>query len=76
MPPLPVVSGARAVKAFVLLGWRIDRRESSHVTLVKDGLPVALSIPQHRELGRGLLRGLIRTAGITVEDFVHASHNC
>lgn len=29
-----------------------------------------LSIPDHGELDRGLLRGLIRAAGITVEEFV------
>lgn len=29
-----------------------------------------LSIPDHRELDRSLLRTLIRDAGITVEEFV------
>jgi len=29
-----------------------------------------LSIPQHRELDRGLLRALIRNAGMSVDDFV------
>ncbi len=29
-----------------------------------------LSIPKHKELGRGLLRGLIRDAGLTIEDFI------
>jgi hypothetical protein len=38
--------------------------------LAKAGLPVNLSIPDHRELDRGLLRGLIRDAGLTVEEFV------
>ena len=28
-----------------------------------------LSIPNHKELGRGLLRGLIRDAGLAVEEF-------
>jgi len=30
-----------------------------------------LSIPDHRELDRGTLRGLIKGAGITVEEFVN-----
>jgi len=34
------------------------------------GPPVNLSIPDHRELDRGLLRGLIRDAGMTVEQFI------
>ena len=29
-----------------------------------------LSVPDHKELDRGTLRGLIRGAGITVEEFV------
>ncbi|MEK7587971.1 MAG: type II toxin-antitoxin system HicA family toxin [Patescibacteria group bacterium] len=29
-----------------------------------------LSVPNHKELDRGLLRALIRDAGITVEEFV------
>jgi len=34
------------------------------------GSPVTLSIPLHRELKKGLLRALIRDAGMTVEEFV------
>ena len=29
-----------------------------------------LSVPRHRELSRGLLRALIRDAGLTREDFL------
>jgi hypothetical protein len=38
--------------------------------LVKPGQRANLSIPDHRELDRGLLRGLIRDAGLTVEQFL------
>ena len=38
--------------------------------LVKVGVSVNLSVPDHRELDRGLLRGLIRDAGMTVERFI------
>ena len=33
------------------------------------GVSVVLSIPDHRELKRGTLRGLIRKAGLNVEGF-------
>ena len=36
------------------------------------GSVVSLSIPDHRELDRGLLRSLIRDAALTVEEFVAA----
>jgi hypothetical protein len=38
--------------------------------LTNQGVAANLSIPDHRELDRGLLRGLIRDAGMTVEEFV------
>jgi hypothetical protein len=37
--------------------------------MVKAGSPLVLTVPLHRQLDRGLLRGLIRKAGITVADF-------
>jgi predicted RNA binding protein YcfA (HicA-like mRNA interferase family) len=38
--------------------------------LVKDGVRVTLSIPDHRELDTGLLRGLIRDAGLSIDAFL------
>ena len=36
---------------------------------VKPDYPYTLSIPQHRELGVGLLKKLIKQAELTVEEF-------
>ncbi|RLI78957.1 hypothetical protein DRP05_05730, partial [Archaeoglobales archaeon] len=41
----------------------------SHVILRKEGSPVTLSIPLHRELKKGLLRALIRDAD-SFEEFL------
>lgn len=70
MPKLPVISGREARAAFEKLGWQFNRQRGSHMILVKAGLPVNLSIPDHRELDRGLLRALIRDAGIDLDDFM------
>lgn len=70
MTRLPVCSGAEAVAAFQRAGWRRERQRGSHVTLTKAGVPVVLTVPLHDELGPGLLRALIRKAGLTVEEFV------
>ena len=72
MAKLPTVSGLAAAKAFVHLGWRINRQHGSHLILEKPGSEVRLSIPQRAELKRGLLRQLIKDAGITVDDFSRA----
>jgi predicted RNA binding protein YcfA (HicA-like mRNA interferase family) len=69
MPPLPVISGAQAAKAFSRAGWRFDRQKGSHAILIKPGHIASLSIPQHRELAPGTLRSLIRASGMTVDEF-------
>ena len=70
MARLPVISGADAIKAFHGAGWRAARQSGSHVVMVKEGEDVTLSIPLRRELKRGLLRALIRDAGMSVDEFV------
>ena len=69
MPKLPVISGSEVVKAFQRAGWRVDRQRGSHVVLVKPGHIASISVPQHREVAPGTLRALIRTSGMTVEEF-------
>ena len=69
MSRLPVISGREAAKAFQKDGWTLVRWRGSHMILIKEGKKATLSIPDHRELGRGLLRALIRDAYLTVEAF-------
>lgn len=38
--------------------------------MIKPGVRVNLSIPQHRELSVGTLRALVRNAGLTVDEFL------
>ncbi len=66
---LPVCSGAAAVRAFIKAGWVVDRQRGSHLMLKKVGSSVVLSVPQHRQLGKGLLRSLIADSGLTVPEF-------
>lgn len=70
MPPLPVISGFKAVKAFQKAGWKIVRQRGSHIILVKKGMITTLSVPNHKTLDRGTLRSLIRKAEMTVEEFL------
>jgi predicted RNA binding protein YcfA (HicA-like mRNA interferase family) len=64
------ISGKEAARAFQKAGWQPLGQVGSHLVLVKPGVRVNLSIPQHRELSVGTLRALIRAAGLTVEDFL------
>jgi len=67
---LPVVSGREAAKAFQKAGWQVLGQVGSHLVMVKPGVRVNLSIPQHKELSVGTLRTLVRHAGLTVEEFL------
>jgi len=50
-------------------GWSVARQAGSHVMMVKPHYLYTLSIPQHKELGVGLVQKPIKQAGITVEQF-------
>jgi predicted RNA binding protein YcfA (HicA-like mRNA interferase family) len=45
------------------------RQRGSHVSLHKPEIRELLTIPLHTTLDRGLLRSLIRKAGLSVEEF-------
>jgi predicted RNA binding protein YcfA (HicA-like mRNA interferase family) len=72
MPRLPVLSGREVVRVFELLGWEVARQSGSHIILVKEGHIATLSVPDHREVAKGTLRSLIRTADLTVAEFCAA----
>jgi predicted RNA binding protein YcfA (HicA-like mRNA interferase family) len=72
MPSLPVVSGREVVKALEGLGWTVVRQSSSHIIMTHPDHTVTLSVPDHKEVAKGTLRSLIRTAGLTVAEFVAA----
>jgi len=63
------MSGKEAVKIFSKFGYSVAHQTGSHIILFHETQPT-LSIPNHKELAPGLLRGLIRKSGLTIEDFM------
>jgi predicted RNA binding protein YcfA (HicA-like mRNA interferase family) len=72
MPQLPVLNGRKVQRAFERLGWVKARQTGSHIIMTKDGEMVSLSIPNHNPVAKGTLRSLIRSAGLTVDEFAKA----
>ncbi len=71
MPKLPVISGMEAVKALSKIGYEVDHQTGSHVILRQNKYPHRrLTVPNHKEIAKGTLRGLIKQAGLTVEEFI------
>jgi len=73
MPSLPVLSGPEVVKVFESFGWQMARQSGSHIIMVKEGQATTLSIPNHKAVAKGTLRSLIRSANLTVAEFVAAA---
>jgi predicted RNA binding protein YcfA (HicA-like mRNA interferase family) len=72
MAKLPSVGYRKVVKAFQYFDWQVVRQASSHVIMVQEGKVATLSVPAHNPVAKGTLRSLIRSAGLTVEEFVNA----
>ena len=73
MPQPPTISGREAVRTFETFGWNAVRQKGSHIAMTKPGEIATLSIPDHKEVAKGTLRGLIRAAGLTIEQFIQAT---
>jgi len=70
---LSQLEGLRVVRALVALGWAVDRVNGSHHVLTAAGM-ATLSIPVHkgRTMKLGTIRGLLKAAGISEEQFLAA----
>ncbi len=66
---MPVLSGKEVARIFEKLGWEAVRQKGSHIIMVKNDESVTLSVPNHKEIAKGTLRSLIRSAGLTVSEF-------
>ncbi|HUV88753.1 MAG TPA: type II toxin-antitoxin system HicA family toxin [Anaerolineae bacterium] len=72
MPKLQRVSGEEAIRALERLGFVRIRQQGSHMVLKKktpEG-EVGCVVPLHRELAIGTLRGILRQARVTPEEFM------
>ncbi|QBD80959.1 type II toxin-antitoxin system HicA family toxin [Ktedonosporobacter rubrisoli] len=73
MPPkLRRVSGEEAISVLKRLGFTPVRQRGSHVILKKQiaGSESGCVVPLHKELAIGTLRGILRQADVTPEEFM------
>jgi len=70
MPKLPRVSGAEVVKALGRLGFAVARQRGSHIVMRRGSSGCV--VPNHRELKTGTLAGVLKQAGVSVDDFIEA----
>jgi predicted RNA binding protein YcfA (HicA-like mRNA interferase family) len=72
MPKLRRVSGQEAIRALERLGFMQVRQRGSHVVLKRQTPEgdVGCVVPLHRELAIGTLRGILKQARVTPEEFM------
>lgn len=71
---LPAIDARQLLSALRKIGYTQVRQRGSHVQIMRtkaDGTVSEFPVPLHsgRILKKGLLRGIIRLAGLSVEDF-------
>jgi predicted RNA binding protein YcfA (HicA-like mRNA interferase family) len=66
----PVLSGKKIVKAFEKAAFYRVRQKGSHIKIRNDARQITLIIPDHKEVDRWTLKGIIRDADLTVEEFI------
>ena len=70
MPKLPVVSGKECCKALGHLGFEDARQRGSHLVMRRG--ESGCVIPMHAEIKTGTLCGILKQAGVSVEEFTKA----
>jgi predicted RNA binding protein YcfA (HicA-like mRNA interferase family) len=66
MPKLPGVNHQHAIRALEKAGFRIVR-QGKH-TVMSDGVRL-LTIPRHNPVNAFTMGGIVRDAGLTIEEF-------
>ena len=67
MPRLPGVHHQRAIRALQRAGFHVSRQGGKH-TVMSDGARF-LTIPRHDPIDAYTMAGIIRDAGLTIEEF-------
>lgn len=70
MPKLPVVSAKKVIALLKKKGFEIDHISGSHYVLYNRISKKRVTVPFHaKDLPKGTLMSIIRSAGLTKEDF-------
>ena len=71
MPPLPLVNPRQLIAALEKAGFETIRQKGSHLRLKHpDGRVLTVPVHAGRDIGRGLLRKILRDADLSREEFV------
>ena len=70
MTKLPRISSSDCIKVLLKLGFYIDHQKGSHIILYRDNPYAKVVVPENREMPSGTLRAIIKSADLTVDEFI------
>jgi predicted RNA binding protein YcfA (HicA-like mRNA interferase family) len=71
MPPLPMLRADEVIKALEKAGFQAIRQRGSHIRLRhSDGRVVTVPVHAGQDIGRGLLRKILRDADLSPDEFL------
>lgn len=71
MPGLPVLKAGQLIRVLEKLGFQIVRQRGSHARLRHaDGRVVTIPVHSGQDIGRGLLRKILRDAELSPEELM------
>ncbi len=71
MARLPMLKSRQVIRALEIAGYQVVRQRGSHARFRhEDGRVVTVPIHPHQDIGRGLLRKILRDADLTPDEFL------
>lgn len=72
MSKLPVISSRQLIKFLTKKkGFHYDHSTGSHHVLKSGDGKITVTIPERRDIGKGLLLAIFEVVGMTLDDFIH-----
>ena len=68
MPKLPRIGSRECLAALQKMGFAVVRQRGSHIVLRRGASGCV--VPNHKEIRPGTLAGILKQAGVSVEDFI------
>ncbi len=76
MPRITPVKWKTLECVFQKAGFRFERQEGDHRTYVKKGVARPIVIPTYQEIDVEIIRGNMRTAGMSREEYFELRAQC
>lgn len=71
MAKLPILTAKQTIRILEKVGFQVTRQRGSHVRLKHpDGQVVTVPVHSGKDIGRGLLRKILRDAELSVEELI------